>query len=311
MVEPFPSLQMLHSRSVIESVLMMKILGVGIATLDIINRVERYPEEDREVRVLSQRRCRGGNATNTLTVLSQLGHDCAWAGVLPQGSDATFVEEMLRRQQIDLRHVRHLTSGKLPTSYITLSEESGSRTIMHLRDLPEYRAEWFLEEVDAGEFQWIHFEGRDSDELEKMLLSLSAVEGLQVSVEIEKPHAGIEALFHLPQVLLFSRHYAQSNGHTNAESLLKSVARQLGGQRPLLFCAWGDQGAWAFDRQGELLHVPAVRIPVVVDTVAAGDVFNAAIIHALSQAATPLQALQQGCQLAGKSCARVGVEEVI
>ncbi len=289
----------------------MKILGVGIATLDIINSVERYPEEDGEVRVLSQRRCRGGNATNTLTVLSQLGHACVWAGVLPQDSDAAFVEEMLRQQQVDLRHVHHLTSGKLPTSYITLSEESGSRTILHLRDLPGYRAEWFLEEVDPGEFQWIHFEGRDTDELEKMLLSLSAVEGLQVSVEIEKPRPGIEALFHLPQVLLFSRHYAQSTGHASAESLLKRVARQLGGQRPLLFCAWGDQGAWAFDRQGGLLHVPAVRIPRVVDTVAAGDVFNAAVIHALSQAATPLEALQQGCRLAGKSCGMVGVEDVV
>ncbi len=289
----------------------MKILGVGIATLDIINRVERYPEEDGEVRVLSQRRCRGGNATNTLTVLSQLGHDCAWAGVLPQSPDADYIEEVLRGRQIDLRHVHRLTAGRLPTSYITISEENGSRTIMHLRDLPEYRAEWFLETVEPRDFQWIHFEGRDTDELEKMLLTLSAVEGLQVSVEIEKPRPGIEALFHLPQVLLFSRHYAQSTGHASAESLLKRLARQLGGQRPLLFCAWGDQGAWAFDRQGGLLHVPAVRIPRVVDTVAAGDVFNAAVIHALSQAATPLEALQQGCRLAGKSCGMVGVEDVV
>jgi ketohexokinase len=289
----------------------MKILGVGIATLDIINRVERYPLEDSEVRVLSQRRSRGGNATNTLTVLSQLGHNCVWAGVLPQDPDAAFIEEVLRGQQIDLRHVRRLTSGKLPTSYITLSEESGSRTIMHLRDLPEYRAEWFLEDVDPGEFQWIHFEGRSPDELGVMLSTLSEIEGLRVSVEIEKPRSGIEAMFHLPQVLLFSRHYAQSVGYGNAESLLKGVAQQLGDQRPLMFCAWGDQGAWALDRHGELLHVPALRISPVVDSIAAGDVFNAAVIHALSQAATPMQALQQGCQLAGRKCGMQGVEDVV
>lgn len=288
----------------------MKILGVGIATLDIINQVECYPLEDSEVRVLSQRRSRGGNATNTLTVLSQLGHDCAWAGVLPQSPDAAFIEEVLSGQQIDLRHVRHLTAGKLPTSYITLSEESGSRTIMHLRDLPEYRAEWFLEEVDSREFQWIHFEGRAPDELEIMLGSLSGVDGLRVSVEIEKPRPGIEALFHLPEVLLFSRHYALSSGCGNAESLLTSVAQQLGEQRPLLFCAWGDQGAWALDRHGELLHAPALRIPTVVDSIAAGDVFNAAVIHALIQAATPMQALEQGCRLAGEKCGMEGVEEL-
>ncbi len=288
----------------------MKIAAVGIATLDIINRVGRYPLEDSEVRILSQRRCRGGNATNTLTALSQLGHDCAWAGVLPRDTGAAYIQEVLRRQQIDLRHVRHLTSGKLPTSYITLGEESGSRTIMHLRDLPEYRAEWFLEDVDPGEFQWIHFEGRAPDELEVMLNALSGIDGLRVSVEIEKPRPGIEALFHLPDVLLFSRHYALSTGCGNAESLLKRVAQQLGEQRPLLFCAWGDQGAWALDRQGELLHAPAARLSTIVDTVAAGDVFNAAVIHALSVAATPMQALEQGCELAGLKCSMEGVEDL-
>ena len=288
----------------------MKILGVGIATLDIINRVEHYPDEDSEVRILSQRRCRGGNATNTLTVLSQLGHDCAWAGVLPQGSDAAFIEAVLRRQQIDLRHVRHLTAGKLPTSYITLSKESGSRTIMHLRDLPEYCAEWFLEDVDPGEFQWIHFEGRDPDELGVMLNSLSGIESMYVSVEIEKPRPGIEALFHLPEVLLFSRHYALSVGCDSAESLLKGLAQQLGEQRPLLFCAWGDQGGWALDRQGGLLHAAAVRLAAIVDTVAAGDVFNAAVIHALCAAATPMEALEQGCELAGRKCSMEGVEDI-
>jgi len=288
----------------------MKIVAVGIATLDIINRVERYPDEDSEVRVLSQRRCRGGNATNTLTVLSQLGHECAWAGVLPQDSDAAYIEEVLRGQQVDLRYVRHLTSGKLPTSYITLSEESGSRTIMHLRDLPEYRAEWFLGDVDPSEFQWIHFEGRAPDELDVMLSSLSGIEGLRVSVEVEKPRPGIEGLFHLPEVLLFSRHYALSTGCGNAESLLKGVAQQLGEQRPLLFCAWGDQGAWALDRQGELLHAPAVRLSTIVDSVAAGDVFNAAVIHALAQGESPMAALEQGCQLAGLKCSMEGVEDL-
>lgn len=181
---------------------------------------------------------------------------------------------------------------------------------MHLRDLPEYRAEWFLEDVDPCEFQWIHFEGRAPDELEVMLGSISGVDSLRVSVEIEKPRPGIEALFHLPEVLLFSRYYALSSGCGDAESLLKRVAQQLGDQRPLLICPWGDQGAWALDGHGELMHAPAARIPTVVDSIAAGDVFNAAVIHALSQAATPMEALEQGCELAGQKCGMQGMEGI-
>jgi ketohexokinase len=49
---------------------------VGIATLDIINVVDTYPAENSEVRALSQQKVRGGNATNSLVVLSQLGYQC-------------------------------------------------------------------------------------------------------------------------------------------------------------------------------------------------------------------------------------------
>lgn len=293
-----------------ESFLRMNILAVGIATLDIINRVERYPVEDSEVRAVSQRRSRGGNATNTLTILSQLGHECAWGGVLPQDADAAFIEELLLSQKIDLRHVRHLPSGRLPTSYITLSEANGSRTIVHLRDLPEYSAAWFLGDVNPDEYQWMHFEGRAPGELGVMLERVCRIDGLHVSLEIEKPRAGIEQLFHLPEVLLFSRHYAQATGCGDAKSLLERVAARLGRQRPLLFCTWGDQGAWSLDRHGELLHVPAVRLTSVVDTIAAGDVFNAAVIHALLHDATPMEALVKGCELAALKCSMDGVEDI-
>ncbi len=45
-----------------------RILGVGTATLDLINSVAAYPPEDSEVRASAQRRARGGNCANTLAV---------------------------------------------------------------------------------------------------------------------------------------------------------------------------------------------------------------------------------------------------
>ncbi|KAI4789742.1 hypothetical protein KUCAC02_035063 [Chaenocephalus aceratus] len=57
-----------------------KILCVGLVCLDIINVVEKYPEEDTDSRCLSQRWQRGGNASNSCTVLSRLGAPCAFMG---------------------------------------------------------------------------------------------------------------------------------------------------------------------------------------------------------------------------------------
>ena len=117
---------------------MAKILAVGIATLDIINTVESYPLLDSETRALSQHKTRGGNATNTLAVLSQLGHQCYWAGVLIDETDTQLIRKDLALYNIDISACQKAANGKMPTSYITLDQQTGSRTIVHFRDCPEY-----------------------------------------------------------------------------------------------------------------------------------------------------------------------------
>ena len=61
---------------------MARILGVGVATVDIINSLDQYPLEDQKLRINSRSIKRGGNAANSLVILSQLGHQCAFAGTL-------------------------------------------------------------------------------------------------------------------------------------------------------------------------------------------------------------------------------------
>ena len=102
---------------------MAKILGVGIATLDIINTVDDFPEEDSEVRALAQEQRRGGNATNTLVVLSQLGHHCTWAGTLAHDAGSEVIRADLQRHGIDTTHTQVITHGRGPTSYITLNQQ--------------------------------------------------------------------------------------------------------------------------------------------------------------------------------------------
>lgn len=72
---------------------MARILTVGIATLDIVNQVSAYPAEDDEIRATAQTIRRGGNATNTAVVLSQLGHQVDWAGALVQQPNNAAITE--------------------------------------------------------------------------------------------------------------------------------------------------------------------------------------------------------------------------
>lgn len=284
---------------------MSRILAVGIATLDIINTVASYPPEDAEVRATSQRVCRGGNATNTLVVLSQLGHQCAWAGTLALEPDATHIRADLDYHKIDITAVKHLPHGKVPTSYIALSQTTASRTIVHYRDLPEYDFDSFAQ-LDLRHFDWLHFEGRNVAETEHMLVHARRVApNVPISVEIEKPRDDIKRLFAYADVLLLSRHYCLARGVTTVDAV-PGLVRSLN-PNANIFLGWGTEGGYAWNSDNVRAHAPAFAPERVVDTLGAGDTFNAGVIDALLRDATVPDALTVAVRLAGRKCGMMGL----
>ena len=79
---------------------MARILGTGNATLDIVLTVDGYPQENDEIRCIDRSIRRGGNAANTLVVLSQLGHACSWAGMLVDTAEGKFIRDDLRLTEL-------------------------------------------------------------------------------------------------------------------------------------------------------------------------------------------------------------------
>lgn len=282
-----------------------RILGVGVATLDIINEVAAWPAEDDEVRALAQRIARGGNAANTLVVLSQLGHACAFAGTLASDAQSELILADLYGAGIDTAAcVRH-PAGNTPTSYVALSRATGSRTIIHHRDLPELSAAQFAA-IDLDPFDWVHFEGRNPAETALMLAECRRRRpDLPISIEIEKPRPGIAALLEWPDVLIFSRAYAQAAGYSDPRAFL---AEQRGrtSARPLIL-PWGAHGAYGLDRDGEPCQTPGQPPAALVDTLAAGDVFNAALIDGLLAGRPLAEGLARANRLAGYKCGRPGL----
>ncbi len=279
----------------------MRILVVGTATQDLVSQVDHYPPEDAEVRARARERRLGGNAANTALVLTQLGHRVEWAGSLAGDEAGDWIARELTRAGIGLDHARRHAGGQSPLSCVTLSRDSGSRTIVHYRDLPEFDAADFAA-IPLDGFDWIHFEGRNVPALEAMLARVPSA--IPCSLEVEKPRPGIEGLLGRPGLLLFSRAYARARGFDAAAGLLAALTL---GPGQMAVCAWGEAGAWALDAAGRMVHSPAFVPARVVDTLGAGDVFNAAVIDRLAHGAGVDEALRQGCRLAGRKCGRPGL----
>nr|XP_048292550.1 ketohexokinase isoform X2 [Myodes glareolus] len=301
-----------------------QILCVGLVVLDIINVVDKYPEEDTDRRCLSQRWQRGGNASNSCTVLSLLGARCAFMGSLAPGHVAelgslpqSFLVADFKQRGVDVSQVAWQSQGDTPCSCCIVNNSNGSRTIiLYDTNLPDVSAKDF-EKVDLTRFKWIHIEGRNASEQVKMLQRIEQYNAKQplpqrvrVSVEIEKPREELFQLFGYGEVVFVSKDVAKHLGFQSAAEALRGLYGRVK-KGATLICAWAEEGADALGPDGQLLHSDAFPPPRVVDTLGAGDTFNASVIFSLSKGNSVQEALRFGCQVAGRKCGLQGFEGIV
>ncbi|KAM9717205.1 ketohexokinase isoform 4-T4 [Menidia menidia] len=248
-----------------------RILCVGLVCLDIISVVEEYPEEDSDSRCLSQRWQRGGNASNSCTVLSLLGARCAFMGSLAAGPVA--------------------------------------------EDLPDVTVADFSK-VNLNQFKWIHWEGRNADEQVKMIQQVQMFNSrllpsqrITISVEIEKTREPLYQLFPYGDVVFISKDVARHFGYESAGAALEGLYSRVK-KGATLICAWAEKGADALGPDGLLIHSDAFPPESLVDTLGAGDTFNAGVIYTLSNGGSLQDALIFGCKVAGAKCGFHGYDGI-
>ncbi|XP_030633468.1 ketohexokinase isoform X1 [Chanos chanos] len=294
-----------------------KILCIGLVCLDIINVVDKYPEEDTDSRCLSQRWQRGGNASNSCTVLSLLGAPCAFMGSLAPGPVADFVLNDFQMYKIDISLLLKHVDCSFPTSVVIGNVTTGSRTILHMnRNLPDVSAEDFSK-VDLSQYKWIHVEGRNAGEQVKMIEQIMDYNSkvpeksrIRISVEIEKTREPLYQLFPYGDVVFVSKDVAMHFGFNSAASAVKGMYSRVK-KGAVIICAWAEKGADGMGPDGVVVHSDAFPPEALVDTLGAGDTFNASVIYSLSNGGSLKEALTFGCQIAGKKCGIHGYDGIV
>ncbi|GAB6034816.1 PfkB family carbohydrate kinase [Galenea microaerophila] len=288
---------------------MAKILGIGNVVLDIVLSVDHTPQEDEEMRAHKREVQVGGNVANTLYVLNQLGHETAISATVGGDQEAKQILNGLKAHQIQTEHLQRYIQGRTPTSYITLESEKGHRTIVHYRDLPELSFEHFAK-IEIEDYDWLHFEARNIDNLKGMLnIAKTFLTHQPISLEVEKARKGVEALLPQANVIFFSHHYAKQKGYSNAEALLNEMKKQL--PQATLICTWSTEGVGYCAPNGPVQHQAAKTLPKAVDTLGAGDTFNAGVIDALLNQHPLDQAIEKGIALAARKCQQYGFDNLM
>ncbi|MCW9048271.1 MAG: PfkB family carbohydrate kinase [Gammaproteobacteria bacterium] len=285
---------------------MSNILLTGIATLDIINQVDHYPPEDSEIRALNQIiRC-GGNACNSAIILQQLGITPYLLTNRADDSNADQIFSELAQHSINTTLCPIQKNSSTPTSYITSNTKNGSRSIIHYRNLNELNSAHF-KKINLSTYDWLHFEARNCQQLE-IMLQYAKTFNKPISIEVEKNREFIELITPFADVLLLSRPFAQSRGFDNALTCIKHFSSLY--KDKIITCTWGSQGAWLY-ANSEIQHQLAFEIDKSVETLGAGDTFNAGFISSLINNLSPPSALQFACQLAANKCLQSGFDNII
>ncbi|RUP51196.1 Ribokinase-like protein [Jimgerdemannia flammicorona] len=325
------------------------ILVVGAIYQDTILHVNGFPDEDEKRRAEKIDVRRGGNAGNTVEVLAQFPRITTW--LMSSLGNKKVSSSLI--SDLEIHGVKTSTcvfrkKAVNPSSYIIHNKQNGSRTIISYNDTDDITIDEFKKKIEyasitktisfadtSATFNWIHFEGRNVENVAKMIDWIDAKasgEGwrgsLTISVEFEKPdREGLDSLLHKVDILFGIEYGARANDILLED--LKSMARPLvilflPGGRPLLlqnfctetrvrsslaiaFCTWGSSGASLFTlTTKEIVHASALPVHQVIDGVGAGDTFIAGIIYTLCRSFTPLNALKFASELASRKVAQNG-----
>jgi ketohexokinase len=284
---------------------MAKILGIGNAVMDHVVWMDDYPKENSESRCSGMQERLGGNVVNSLTLLAQMGHQTDWMGTYTKDLMGQQMLKLMTQQGINYESAQYCRQGKTPVSSVWVAHKNTSRTISHYRDLPELSFDHFAR-TEFEAYDWLHFEARNTEALMGMFnVAKCFLTHQPLSLEVEKDRPLLDKLIPQASVIFFSQSYAHLKGFHHAGEFLKQMHSLA--PHAQLFCGWGYEGAYALSAKGVLYHEAATLGLRVIDTLGAGDTFNAGVIDALLRGHSTQEALTLATRLAEKKIQQFGL----
>ncbi len=253
----------------------MAALACGLATVDVVQTVERVPTADEKVVALATRVEAGGPALNAATTSALLGMPCRLVtavGAAPLGATVWADCDSAGVEVVDVAG----DEFELPVATVLLTRSSGERAVVSRGALgpdagsapPAHTVDDLLDGIRAVLVDGHHLG------IAVPLAARARARGIPVLLDAGSWKPGLPDLLESVDMLVASAAFQPPNGGSTADLLALGptwVARSAGSGPVRWAAADGSSGS---------VGVPVVE---VVDTLGAGDVLHGALLAELAR----------------------------
>ncbi len=257
---------------------MTKVLSVGIATVDTIVLVDKYPAANERVVALQSVRAVGGPATTAAVTMARLGIDVALSCVIGDDDSGRFIFDTLKREGVDTKNVIVNPQIKTAIGTIVVSKSEQTRAIM-----VQPHSELPSKPANINDFGWIHVDQFGMQALKNWGVSRGGSAKLSIDIGYATPGLN-SADYDL---------FAPSENITTDVSTAKQ-------DKNIVVVSKGGEGSVYSDGLNSGV-VPAISTEIV-STLGAGDVFHGALVAAQVWNRPIEEAVAIANTVAGLSC---------
>ncbi len=257
---------------------MSKVLCVGIATVDTIVLVEKYPAANERVIALDSVRAVGGPATTAAVALARLGVDVDLSCVIGDDADGEFVLQRLKSEGVGTSKVVVDRSVRTANGTIVVSKSEQTRAIM-----VQPHSQRPAKPADLTPYQWIHIDQFGMQTIKDW----GVVRGgsAKLSIDIGYATPGLNA--------------ADYDLYAPSENITTDVSTAAKDKNIVVVSKGGDGSVYS---DGENTGVvPAIKTEII-STLGAGDVFHGALVAAQVWNKPIEEAVAIANTVAGLSC---------
>ncbi len=255
----------------------LDVVCVGHLVYDIRDYVEHFPQPDKTVLLTRAPAVgAGGSAANVALNCRRLGHKSGLVSNVGDDPHGRFLLSELRREGIESREVKLVRGGRTALSIILIDKSGEVQVIEDIGCVEGHRA---IPPAYLASARWVHLTGCHLHWLEQ---ASKAAEKAEKPISFDPGRAasslGIDKLapvLERTELLVLNRKELQALTGSSAHEEVRRISREFDcsvvlkqGHAPAVCCTGGRQ----------LFEVPPFDAPEVIDTLGAGDAFDAGLI---------------------------------